>query len=314
VWRLTPSPVELSSNYQTADRVSFFALGDQGTGDFSQWRVARSMETVAEKTGDVDFVLLLGDNFYGSAPQSVHDTWWNYKFENMYSGSRLDTLPFFALLGNRDTGINADAQLAYAREKGGSGRWQMPARNYSKDFGLHNGDPLLRIVFIDTTTIDPEAVRLQVEFVRNALDATPKPVWRFVAGHHTIRSFGKHSEDARVRSALLPLLQEKKVDVYLSAHDHNRQVIVMDGEPYYVISGGGGKTLYNVQDVQKGLLYAEKEMGFAKLVLDAQQMEIAYYDDGANVDVKFSVQRACADVASMCMKPVPLVESGLSPR
>jgi tartrate-resistant acid phosphatase type 5 len=303
---LTPPAVELSNHYRDAERLSFFALGDQGTGKLPQWRVARSMEAVAEKAGDVNFVILLGDSFYGKDLQSISDKRWNYRFENMYSGRELDKLPFFAILGNHDRGKNADIELAYAREKIGSGRWQMPARYYSQDFGKHHGGPLLRVVFIDTTAIEPEAIRQQVEFVRHAFNATPAPVWRMVVGHHTIRSFGKHGKDTRLQSLVLPLLQENKVDFYLSAHDHNRQVIVRDGEPYYLISGGGGENVYSVAGLQKGLLYAEAKTGFAKLTLDARQMEIAYYGDDTNLAAKFSVQRACADTASACIKPLPL--------
>lgn len=69
----TPQRVALAVPSATAAKISFFALGDQGTGQFDQWRVARSMENVAEKTGDLDFVIFLGDNFYRDGIQSTED-------------------------------------------------------------------------------------------------------------------------------------------------------------------------------------------------------------------------------------------------
>ena len=45
------------------DKISFFASGDQGTGEFSQWKVALSMENAAVANHEINFVVLMGDNF-----------------------------------------------------------------------------------------------------------------------------------------------------------------------------------------------------------------------------------------------------------
>ncbi|HRD94385.1 MAG TPA: hypothetical protein PL117_12820, partial [Accumulibacter sp.] len=79
----SPQRVQLAVPAADAHKVSFFALGDQGSGQFRQWTVARSMDQVAERTRDLDFVVLLGDSFYGNGVESARDKQWNWKFENV---------------------------------------------------------------------------------------------------------------------------------------------------------------------------------------------------------------------------------------
>src|SRR5581483_7361660 len=45
--------------------VRFAVIGDSGTGDRDQYDVARQMETYRQAT-KFDFVIMLGDNIYGS--------------------------------------------------------------------------------------------------------------------------------------------------------------------------------------------------------------------------------------------------------
>lgn len=49
------------------DKISLFASGDQGTGEFSQWKVALSMENAAVANHEINFVVLMGDNFWVTA-------------------------------------------------------------------------------------------------------------------------------------------------------------------------------------------------------------------------------------------------------
>lgn len=92
---------------QTAS-IRFLALGDQGGGDFRQWRVARAMERQAERDGKLDFVLLLGDNPYRTNDASADSGDWLSKFERVYAGAYLSVVPFYAVLGNHDHGQVAE--------------------------------------------------------------------------------------------------------------------------------------------------------------------------------------------------------------
>lgn len=285
-----------------ASTISFFALGDQGYGGFKQWQVARGMEKLAEGAGDLDFVILLGDNFYGNGVDSIQDMQWNWKFENMYTGRKMATVPFYSVLGNHDAAGSAEAQIEYSRKQAGSGRWQMPGHYYSKDFGSDHGHPLLRVVFIDSNQLASDDLQEQISFLENAFSAVGQATWRVVVAHHPIRNFGHHGETAELVSTLLPVLNKYHVDLYLAGHDHDQQLIVRDGEPYYVISGAGGMSLYDLPGREKGLLYGRSQYGFSKIVVDSSEMKISFFDEDGVIGARYAASRSCSGPASACLK------------
>lgn len=255
----------------------FFALGDQGTGDGYQKAVAKAMEEVARESQKVDFILLLGDNFYANGVESVNDEQWQEKFEHIYDEPFLSKIPFYALLGNHDHGTNIQAQIDYAAGRRGSGRWRMKGRHYAEDFGAIGGRPLVRIVFLDTTPGEPVAP--QTEQLRRAFNENkPEPIWKIAAGHHPIRSFGKHGPTEELFKWLLPVLKEVQVHLYLSGHDHALQVIESPGEPLYVVSGGGGKDLYPLQKGDQSLKFGAQTHGFVRISASPSALSIKAFD------------------------------------
>lgn len=288
----TPEPARLSDSAH-AEKISFLALGDQGTGTLTQWRIARAMETVAARRGGVDFAVLMGDNFYSHGVRSTDDRQWNYKFENLYAGDHLNNIPFYAVLGNHDYRGDPETEIRYSRERLGSGRWQMPDHHHSADFGTDGGRPLLRIAFIDTN-LSGNALAREADFVRQTFSAAgPEPVWRLVVGHHPVRNYGKHGETPGLAAALLPALQVSRVDFYLSGHDHDLQVIARDGEPYYLICGGGGAELYHVPAPRDALLFADSDHGFMKIDVESAALAVTYHDAAARMKVSYRLPRQC---------------------
>ena len=58
------------------------------------------MKTVAEKE-TYEFVLGVGDNFYSHGISTdAHDPRFKETFEDVYTGSHLDDLPFYFIAGN----------------------------------------------------------------------------------------------------------------------------------------------------------------------------------------------------------------------
>ena len=111
-----------------AGTVSFLAMGDWGTGGAPQKKVAETLAAYAQKQGDVQAVVLAGDNFYMNVA-SVDDPVWKNVFEDMYDVKRLN-VPFFAVLGNHDyQGNKAQVELDYSK-KFPESRWKLPARWY----------------------------------------------------------------------------------------------------------------------------------------------------------------------------------------
>lgn len=284
--------------------LSLIALGDQGSGSLQQWAVGRAMETVAERDGRLDLVALLGDNFYGKPLTGVEDVNWQTRFEKVYRGRWLSHVPFYAVLGNHDYPGSQRVELDYSRRHIGSGRWQMPEHTYTRDFGQVDGRPLLRVVFLDTS--GPIAdLGDQVQVVEQAFEQPgPAPIWRIVTAHHPLRNVGEHDQDSQLAAALLPTLLRQHVDLYLSGHDHSHQLILRPGEPAWVISGGGGQTLYPLVHVNNPHVFAATEAGFVKLDLSASHLDLVFYNEHADATARFAWDRACPWLANGCLHMV----------
>src|SRR5687767_12483449 len=63
----------------SADSLKFAVIGDSGTGSPSQYRIAERL-TAARAGFPYEFVLMMGDNLYGSEGPSAYDK----KFERPY--------------------------------------------------------------------------------------------------------------------------------------------------------------------------------------------------------------------------------------
>lgn len=301
---MVPPPPYTPLSGQPTSQVTLLALGDQGSGDLQQWRVARGMERVAESEGGLNMVLLLGDNFYGKPLKGTGDAAWQLKFERVYRGDWLSHVPFYAVLGNHDYPSSAAVELDYGRKGAGSGRFQMPDPFYVRDFGETEGRPLLRVVFLDTSQ-NAAGRQRQADFLQAAFAKDgPAPLWKMVVAHHAIRSGGgKHGEDQELLAQLLPAMQRSGVDIYLSGHEHNQQVVVHPGEPAWLISGGGGQTIdgFKPAPPTDDVPFAVAQPGFARLAFTPEQLQLAYYDADGRQEQRFLWARACPWMAQGCL-------------
>jgi tartrate-resistant acid phosphatase type 5 len=276
-------------DFSNESELSLLVVGDQGTGNLRQWRVADAMEQQAV-LNPVDAVLLLGDNFYRHGVSSPNDWQWRYKFENVYTGS-LSATPFFATLGNHDYYGNELAQINYDLANVGSGRWQMPARDYVKVFGRAGPQALLRVVFIDTGL-----------WLRNPVDTTSRldallkstepALWTVVVTHTPLLS--GNSPDYRSEAPQLwqPVLSKHKVDLVLSGHDHNMQLIDQPDWPVQAIVGSGGKWGQSLDASDtRGLKGFAEGPGFAQLAVSRTQLRLAFLDSENALLFDYSIPR-----------------------
>jgi len=269
------SPGEPVLEAPTSDgqgHIAFIAVGDQGSGTYRQYLVAALMEEVCMRDRNLNFVLLLGDNFYWDGVDSVADGLWKSNFEDVYDGRCVAGLPYYAVLGNHDYRGNAMAQVEYSNQSRGSGRWHMPGTSYVVDFGAVEDGPLFRVAVLDTSTAVSEAI----EVLRKAFESDHQAVWNIVAGHIPIRSFdAKYGDNTTFVHLLLPWLSRLSVDLYISGHAHSLQLVENEGEPLQLISGAGGKRpLPLVETESQTLRYGKAELGFAKLDVSRNNLRI----------------------------------------
>ena len=97
---------------------------------------------------------------------------------------------------------------------------------------------------MDPFDSDPEREWLDDELAR--ADSEAGLIWRIVVMHHGLWSAGPHGGNARaIRAGIPALFAAHHVDLVIAGHDHIYERGVASGTRY-VISGGGGAPLYEV--------------------------------------------------------------------
>lgn len=246
----------------------WIVLGDWGTGGVVQQRVARAMAALARKA-PIHFVLSTGDNIYPSGVRSAEDPQWVKKFERIYADSAL-RVPWYPVLGNHDYRGDPDAQIAYSRR---NPRWHMPARYYSLVHFLPDSSPVLFLA-LDTQALlaGGEARREQLQWLEAELQRFPG-AWKFVWGHHPLRSAGVYGENQTLVRLLKPLFDRFGVAVYFCGHEHDLQALKAPQDRFVCIVSGAGSSARSTQ-YGPFSLYAASEPGFVYAALGKQTLQL----------------------------------------
>jgi 3',5'-cyclic AMP phosphodiesterase CpdA len=206
--------------------VRFAVIGDYGSGFVSQDLVAERMCRWRE---DHDFKLVVttGDNIYPDGSRR----YFSDKFFEPYFCLLNDGVRFRASLGNHDR------QTRLGRDVIDEPAFGMPSRNYIvRNKGV-------RFVFADSSALDRE-------WLSQALVARPDDRWTIVVFHHPVYTAGTYKADAaRLRPELPRLFEERGVDLVLNGHDHLYFASKSLRRIRYVVTGGGGATLYRCTEV-----------------------------------------------------------------
>lgn len=202
---------------------TFAAIGDYGSGSLAQARVA---STLLERRPDL--LLTLGDNTYDFGLEFEYRRRWDPP--HLFGRVR-EQVPVFPSLGNHDVRLGT---RAYFRRFSELGR----ARYYAFDRGG------VQFVALDSNqSLEPGST--QHAWLRRTLDDARGAAYRVLYMHHPLRSSQPRSDD-RLLEHLAPLLQEGRVDVVLSGHEHHyeRSRPLNDYGTTAVLHGGGGKGIH----------------------------------------------------------------------
>ena len=196
-----------------SDSVKFAVIGDNGTGKQPQYDIAEQM--VAARTRfPFEFVIMLGDNLYGS--QDVVS-----KFERPYSKLLEAGVPFYAALGNHDD----PARRTYKGFNMGGERYYTFLRG------------AVRFFVFDTNIMD----RTQVAWIEEALEQSDDP-WKIAYFHHPLYSDGdRHGSNVELRVILEPLFVLHGVSVAFSGHEHFYERTTPQKGITYFIEGSSGQ-------------------------------------------------------------------------
>jgi Calcineurin-like phosphoesterase len=253
--------------------VRFTAFGDNGTGGQEQYDVAQQM--VRQRTKfPFDFVLMLGDNIYGS--DTAAD--FRCKFEDPYKPMLDASVKFYATLGNHD---NPNQRLYKPFNMDGK-------RYYS--FKKEN----VEFFALDSTYMDP----VQLAWVDKQLSASTA-LWKICYFHHPLYSDGKfHGPDRDLRARLEPILARGGVSVVLSGHEHfYERLKPQQGISYFIIGNGGQLRYHDLKpspDVAKGF---DTDRGFAIFEIAGDELYFQALSRTGEIVDSGMIQKAAATTA-----------------
>lgn len=289
---------------------NFIALGDYGTGDQVQRKVALALENfTATMNPPPAFILSTGDQIYNNGIATADDPLLSTNFELMYSNIKLQ-VPWYVAIGNHDCEGSLDAMLQYAKKE--DSLWYLPRRYYSIDRPVAP-KTILRLVVIDACDLvcgrEPrdsrctnkmnehsslETRKVQYEWIEETLSAG-KPadverMWTIVMGHWGVYSFAGNADTQELIDVLDPMMKEYKVHAYFNGHDHSLQHIrkVNDDKSIrnYFVSGAGGYEIHSLQPNARSnpdLVHAAMTHGFMSVHMTQTYFRVHFVDEKSEI-------------------------------
>ncbi len=257
--------------------IRFFVVGDFGSGDEYQAKVADAMAAYAAHAPP-DFMISTGDCLYLidglHLGADTRHTVLAERFEPYYARLGVD---FFQCIGNHDLLDVFEGDLSipidYSKR---SETWRFPGKFYATP-GLPDW---LRIVVVDTNVFGfngrraTESLFSEADMVAQieAMVASFEDArgLKMVVGHHPVMTAGKrtfrHAGDG-VLDYMRPLrraIEEAGVHFYFSGHEHHQSHITGRGCEYVVQGCGGAGSRVNRKHPRRpdGWRDAEKALGF----------------------------------------------------
>ncbi|MEO7191187.1 MAG: metallophosphoesterase [Vicinamibacterales bacterium] len=222
-------PLELDSHGLALPKklgsVRFAVMGDVGRGDQAQYETGAQMARWHEQF-PFDFVLMLGDNLYGSGTPDDY----GLRFERPYKALLDEGVTFHAVLGNHDPPGEETYPL-----------FHMEGRRYYTFSRPEGPVPPIgprRVQFFAVDTVNVDAGQLQ--WLARELDSS-RANWKIAFYHHPLYTSGRYSFSAyRLRGVLEPIFRAGGLDVGFNGHDHLYERIVLRYGIQYFTSGAGG--------------------------------------------------------------------------
>jgi 3',5'-cyclic AMP phosphodiesterase CpdA len=261
--------LENLDNVSAKGGLNFAVVGDTGTGGEEQAAVAGLLERM--KPG---FVLLTGDVVYPNGGYGSYGP-------NFFTPYRelLKTAPILPALGNHDVATrNGEPYLDTFKLPHNNP--QNTERYYSFDKGNAHFVSLDSELYHDNGAVSTAA---QKAWLARDLASTDKP-WKFVYLHRPLYSSSEHGSDLEIRKDLEPVLARNEVDIVFSGHDHDYERTEKIKSVTYVVTGGGGRGLYEAGKSNWTAVSAS-EHNAVKVSLQSQDLHLeALRPDGRVLD------------------------------
>jgi len=213
---VVPAAAQQVTLPQAKGSVRFAIIGDSGTGERPQYETAERLR-LAHEQFPFDFVLMMGDNIYGSkTPQDFQR-----KFELPYKPLLDNKVLFYASLGNHDI----PEEQSYKP-------FNMDGRRY---YSFKKGN--VRFFALDSNYMDPD----QLTWLSNQLQSSTDD-WKIAFFHHPLySSAAAHGSSLELRGILEPIFQRYGVQVVFSGHDHVYERMTPQKGIAYFTEGSSGQ-------------------------------------------------------------------------
>lgn len=215
--------------------ITFIVFGDSGTGSEAQIKLAGVMEQYP-----VDLILHTGDIAYDAGTEEELQK----NFFDVYAPI-LKKTPFYPAPGNHDyvTDNLGPYLTRFAKNK-----------YYSFD------TPAVHFVSLDVVgSIEEE----MIGWLEEDLKLAQGKRWVVVYFHYPPFSSGStHGGNKAVREQLVPLLDKYGVNFVFSGHEHHYERMKPINNVTYIITGGGGASLYDFGELAETSLVHAKEYHF----------------------------------------------------
>jgi tartrate-resistant acid phosphatase type 5 len=280
----------------------FAILGDMGTGDDNQLRVAKSLKKLIDLE-NLQFVTGLGDNIYDCGATTVDDIQFVNKFEKPYS--KIDNkIKFYMTLGNHDYGEHyckcqvEDRELLQIKygqlsQKNGK-KWYMPSRYYT----FRRGDIEFFALDANVDKQTRKEIDEQIRYMKPKIEKSTAK-WKIAYGHQPWVSIGDHGNaPPKLHKFFNSLFGSGLIDIYMCGDDHNKQLIEktllkINKKMILIVCGTGGRetdkpyNLENINDDNDDLQYFSSTYGIATIIENIDSLEIKFYDNNCKVEFKY---------------------------
>lgn len=245
----------------------------------TKWAVTAVGQAMAAY--EPDFALHLGDVVY---PKGLHAHYSSGFFRPF--GDLIRHAPMYVVVGNHDM-MNAAGQQVFAN-------FHLPTNDATGDercYSFARGP--VRIIALDCNTWltgdHYQEGHPTHSFLLEQLRLATEP-WIVVASHFPMRSASRQGNSGELLRLLEPALVEAQVSLYLSGHDHCYQRFGPNADVPVplVVSGGGGKRLYEIEDnprVRKGAEALRKAFHWCAAEVAGKRFRVVARDvDGNELD------------------------------
>jgi len=276
---------DLTVPNKAKDTLKFAVIGDSGTGDSNQYRLAKVFTDMHQRFA-YEFVLMLGDNMYGG--ENARD--FQRKFEIPYKPVLDKNVKFYAALGNHDSTNQRMYKLFNMN---------------GERFYTFRPKPGIRFFALDSNYMD----RAHLQWLEKELAASGSD-WKIMYFHHPIYSSGgRHGSDTALRDQLEPLFLKYGVDVVLAGHEHFYERLKPQKGIHYFISGGAGK----LRRGDVGGQFTEKafDSGFHFMIFEIEGDQMHFQtisDQGKTVDSGIVTRRRVDNKAAPSVPAAPPVK------